>query len=910
MAFLSRLAALFRKRELDRRVDQEMLFHLEMQIEENIRRGMSPQEARRQARIAGGGLEQAKELHRDARGLPFLESLLQDIRFALRSFRKAPTFTATVLLTLALGIGVGTAIFSIINAVLLKPMPYRDPDRVVMLWNYSERVGLDLKRVRAGGVTMGAAEFLDRKRLSQSFENMAALRVRNRILASEEGAEQRMNGFAVSDSFFETLGVLPIMGRAFEPNEYIGDSDAIILQHSTWRTRFGADPDIIGKEIQFHYFDAPHRVVGVMPEGFAIFDRSVELFSPLDLRPWLNRPREYTFFTVVARLRDGFSVEQAQAEANLLTQQFARQYPNRQYEYETSVVIPIADDSTSDIAGPLRILFAAVGLVMLIVCANTASLLLGRASARTREIAVRSAIGAGKLRMVRQLLTESLALSLLGAAAGFGLAHLIVRHFQAIVPNRAGWGRALVHADWIAIDGVTAAFAIGISILAGLVFGILPALQAARTDPNVALKDAGAAGSSRRSRTRSLLVVVETALAVVLVCSAGLLVRSFIALHDEGPGFRAERRMSMLVELQNTPSAERLQELNGIQNLSEARRFRAETIGLRNQSLLERLAALPGVRGVATASQVMTDQNASLYFWVFRDGGPPSQPCEAFFRYVSPNYFQLLSIPLLEGRGFDERDTFNAEPVMVVSPQLVRSCFGDQRPVDARVQFSGETATAPNYRVIGVVDDLHEEGIDRDPLAVVYISTFQRPFANFRLIVHADSDPIALLPGLQKTIRDFDVGDTPTRFGEIYRLEDLVRDSAWKLNYSTFMLGSLAGLALLLAAIGVYGVLSQTVRQRTREIGLRMALGAERSEVQRMIVRQGLKPVALGLVLGLTAAAAVTRFLGSLLYGVEPLDPPTFIAVVAVLLGAAWLASYIPARRAAQVDPMAALRHE
>ncbi len=298
MALFSRLASLFRKRQLDDRVDEEMRFHLEMQIEENISRGMTPQEARRQARISSGGLEQAKELHRDARGLWFLESILQDVRFALRSFARSPTFTATLLLTLALGIGVGTAIFSIINAVLLKPMPYRDPDRLVMLWSYSQKFGPDLERVKAFGVTMGPNEFLDRKRLTRSFENMAVFRRADRLLAGQEEAELQMNGFAVSESFFETLGVQPVLGRTFLPEEYVGDPDAVILQYSTWQNRFGADPDIIGKEIQLHnygfgpprqggYYN-PHRVVGVMPEGFAIFDRSIELFTPLDLKQWLH----------------------------------------------------------------------------------------------------------------------------------------------------------------------------------------------------------------------------------------------------------------------------------------------------------------------------------------------------------------------------------------------------------------------------------------------------------------------------------------------------------------------------------------------------------------------------------------------------------------------------------------------
>ena len=911
--FASRFLALFQKRRLEQELDEELRLHLEMQIEDNIEDGMSPEEARYAARRTFGGIDQVKEEYRERRGLPFVESLVQDIRFALRSFRRSPTFTAAILITLTLGIGVGTAVFSIINAFLIKPMPYREPDRVVMLWDYSDDLGRSLEVVRSGGPTMGAADFLDRKRLSRSFSEMAAFRRYSNRLSRTEGEEQEMVGFAVTEGFFETLGVEPAMGRRFAPEEHsqkpgVGPaaSAVVILQHNAWSARFGGDPDILGKQIELS--GIPHAVVGVMPPGFALFNRSVEFFMPLDLSRFLKRPRDYTYFTVVARLRDGVTVEEAQAESDVITAQLASDYPSLHYEHRKLEVVRIAEDSAGHLREALSILFASVVVVMLIVCLNTAGLLLGRATSRTREIAVRRAIGAGQPRIIRQLLTESLLLSLVGAGAGFALAHLIVEHFQAIVPDPRGWGRALVQAEWIAADTWAAAFAVGVALAAGLFSGLAPALHAARVSPGTALAGATGVGPPRQARARNIVLCLEIALAVVLVCSAGLLCRSFIALYDQGPGFESQRRLSMAVVLRNSLPAELRRQIEETGPRGEVRRTWLAATSYARRRVLDRVRALPGVRDVALTNGIMTDSSSSLYLWVYRNGLPPHEPCEAVFRFVSTDYFSVMGIPLLKGRSFGDQDWLAEERAMIVSPQVVKECFAGQEPMHARVQFGGDTPTGPNREIVGVAGDLRERGIDKDPLPVVY-----EPFSgqvSFRLIVHADSDPLSLVPSIKEAIREVDKGGRATFFGVTRTLDGLVRDSAWKLNYSTLMIGSLAVLSLLLAAVGVYAALNEAVLQRTREVGLRMALGAERAEVLKMVLRRGLSIAAAGIALGLVAAAGLTRFLGSLLYGVEALDAPTFVGVAVVLLGAVLLASYIPARRAASVDPMAALRHE
>ncbi len=908
-SIVARIAAMFRRRELDERIDDELRFHIEMQTEENIRRGMSPCEARRQARIDSGGVEQVKEMHRDVRGWPFLESLFQDVRFALRSFAKSPGFTATVLVTLALGIGVGTAVFSIVNAILLKPLPYRDPDRVMMLWAYSDDLGLD--QVRKMGSAMGAAEFLDRKRHSRAFESMAAFRGWSELFGTENG-EIYLSGLKVSEGFFEVLGVDPILGRRFIPEEYTADNDGVvILQYNTWRSRFGADPEIIGKQVSFG--PTMHTIVGVMPPGFVLYSRGPEFLKPIDFTSWMNRPREYSFFNVIARLKEGVSVGQAQTEAEVLTNRMAQQYPGLRsyYEHRNHKVVPVSEDATGDLRPALAVLFGAVVVVMLIVCSNVANLMLGRASSRTREVAVRAAIGAGQLRLVRQLLTESLLLSLAGGAAGLGLAHLVVRHFQSMVPD-SGWGDLLVQAEGIGIDTTTTVFAAAIAVTAGLIFGIAPAIHTSRSDLNTLLKDAATSsvGGRAGSTSRSAFVVVETALAVILVCCAGLLIRSFVGLYDEGPGFQTERRAWIHVYPRNVLDEEREKELDGSLSRKDFSRAIQVAKNAHSERILERLVAFPGVRDVAINSYpAMTSSYVSTDLWVYRDGGPPREPCEVMPRYVSPNYFALMGIPVLQGRGFGSQDRLDSSRVMIASRQAARTCWSGSEPLDSHVQLGGQPK-GEKIRVVGLAGDVRDEGIDKDPLAVVYLPFVQDPKNAYALIVHADSDPAGLMPAMMQAIREVDSGVRDTWFLNNRTLEELVRDSAWKLNYSTMMLGSLAGLALLLAAIGVYGVLNETVRQRTREIGLRMAFGAEQSQVQRMILRQGLKPVVLGLVIGLLVAAGVTRFLGSLLFGVEPLDVPTFAGVVVVLLISALLAGYIPARRAASIDPMMALRHD
>ena len=538
--FWRRLLFFRRREQLEEELGEEMRFHLEMKIQDNIDAGMSAEEARRAARVQFGNGTLAKEDSREQWGILLLETLWQDLRFAWRSFRRSPGLTAAILATLALGIGVGTAIFSIVNAVLLEPLPYKDPSRLVAIArNFSGKPELNIN-------SMGAGEFLARRERSSTLRNIAVYRGSSWKMESEQ-ARRIISGIAVSDGFFDVLGVQPTLGRRFLPEDHAPGADlVVILLDGIWRTQFNADPTVIGKRYKF--WNSSATVVGVMPPGFAFAKRSVDYLTAVDLSQYTNMGFRYTFFQAVARLEDGVSIEQAQAEQDVLTSQFKQQYPAYRGTRQTDL-LPISEESAGEVRPALAVLFGAVAFIMLIVCANVANLLLGRALARRREIGVRAAIGAGRARLVRQLLTESLILSGGGGVIGFCLAQLMVAFFQDLAPDRSGFGGFLLQADSIRVDGTTLVFALGITVLAGLVFGIAPALRASRLDLASCLQSgARAAGGTVRDRVlRGSLVVAQTALAFVLVCGAGLLIRSTLTLYETGPGFQSQNRLQAAV---------------------------------------------------------------------------------------------------------------------------------------------------------------------------------------------------------------------------------------------------------------------------------------------------------------------------------------------------------------------------
>ena len=876
---------------------EETRSHIEIKTHENIARGMSPEEARRVARIKFGSLVTAREQSREAWGFGWLETLRQDLRYGARSLAKSPGFTAAVLATLALGIGVGTAIFSIVNAVLLEPLPYKDPSRLVAIAaNFSGKPELNIN-------SMGAGEFLARRERSSTLRNIAVYR--NSTWRIEVGADRRgLKGLQVSDGFFDVLGVEPALGRRFYAQDHLPRAElTVILLDGIWRRLFNADPAVVGK--RYRMWSSNATIVGVMPPGFAIAKRSVDYLTAVDLSIYTNRPFRHTWFRAVARLEDGVSIEQAQAEQDVLTSQFKQQYPaySRKGTRQADL-LPLSEESAGEVRPALAVLFGAVAFIMLIVCANVANLLLGRALARRREIGVRAAIGAGRARLVRQLLTESLILSGGGGVIGFCLAQLMVAFFQDLTPDRSGFGGFLLQADSIRVDGTTLVFALGITVLAGLVFGIAPALRASRLDLASCLQSgARAAGGSVRDRVlHGSLVVAQTALAFVLVCGAGLLIRSTLTLYETGPGFQSQNRLQATVSWSPVVGEQRLQELRENLDNDELGRELGARTQLRAQALRERLLSVPHVRDVALSALPAMGPRPSEV-GLPRSAATPNG-CAVIPKLVSDNFFSVMGIPVLEGRAFQPWDRMGTQPVVVLSRQAVRNCGAGARVVGSEVDF---WKLGPSVRVIGVVDDVRYEGVDTPGRSSAYALLRQVGAWGFHLIVQTDSKELSVVPGVREAILEV---DPHAVIQDIRPLDHLVQDSAWKLNYSTLMLGGLAGLSLLLAAVGVYGVLSEMTRRRTAEIGLRMALGADSGQILRSVLRQGVALVGAGVVVGIAGAAGLTRFLGSLLFKVEPLDPWTFGAVAAVLLGAALFASYLPARRAASVDPMAAIRHE
>ena len=700
----------------------------------------------------------------------------------------------------------------------------------------------------------------------------------------------------------------PALGRRFLPEDHAPGADlTVILQDGIWRTQFNADPAVIGSQHKFWNSNA--TIVGVMPPGFVFYKRNLDYLTAADLERFTDNPFRYTYFRTVARLAERVSIAEAQAEQDVLTAQFKDQYPSYE-EGRESKLVPISEDSAGEVRPALTALFGAVTFLMLIVCANVANLLLGRASGRVREMGVRAAIGAGRARLVRQLLTESLILSVVGGVVGFGIAQIIVKYSQAMAPDRSGWGSFLVQADSIGIDRATFAFAVAVTFLAGLAFGVAPAVRASRLDVNSTLKS-GSRGSGGRRRDRFLrnsLVVVQTALAFVLVCGAGLLIRSSSALYESGPGFQTRDRLQVQVRWSSAISQQRQQTLRESLNREEFRRERNLATLLRAESLKQRLLALPQVRDVALSAMPAMGPRASTVALVVDPSlDTTSEPCEVIPKFVSPNFFAVMGIPLLEGRSFQPSDRLGTQPVMILSRQAVRDCADGSSVVDSETHFEGGWVFKRSLRVVGVAGDVNYDGIDMPGRSAAYASLSQIGAWGFGLILHTDTDPLSVVPAVKEAIFEADPAAVIT---DIRALDSIVRDSAWKLNYSMMMLAVLAALSLLLAAVGVYGVLSEMVRRRTREIGLQMALGASRAQVLGTVLREGLGLVGVGVAIGLVAAAGLTRFLGSLLFEVEPLDLPIFAAVAFVLLGTALLASYIPARLAASVDPMTALRHE
>ncbi|HEX6598287.1 MAG TPA: ABC transporter permease [Gemmatimonadaceae bacterium] len=801
--------------------------------------------------------------------------MLADLKYAWRTIRRSPGFALAVVLTLALGIGANSAIFSVVHGVLLRPLPYGQPNQLVRIYGRYPEFG------RTG---TSLPDFQDWRAQSHSFEQMAA-RYNAAFVLTGEGEPERVIADRVTANFLTTFGVRPLVGRSFLPEEEQvgGDDRVVILDYGYWQRRFAGDERIVGRQIQLS--GQPYQVVGIAPKNFRI-ERDVDLYAPA--RADTTLPRRAEFMDVYARLKPGVSVQQADADVAAVNRHLAEEYPRTNATIR-SEVIGLQDDLVSGVRPALLAFMGAVALVLLIACANVANLLLARAATRDREVAVRVALGAGRGRLMRQLLTESVVLALIGGALGLAMATWAVAAVRStdvqFIPRQAE----------IAIDGTIVAFTIVLSVVTGLLFGLAPALRLSRGSLHATLREGarGATGGSL-ARVRGALVLGEVAVALMLLVGAGLLIRSFDKLTKVDLGFDPSNVLTYSVTF---PSA----------------KFRdRDQAGPLYTSLLERARTLPGVQQAALSADLPMDGAGYLSFDIegrpSRPARPGAAPEDMQPFAVSPDYFATMHIPLKRGRLITAEDRAGATRVAVISEEAVRRFFSDGRdPIGSRITFGNPADSSGWMTIVGVVGNIAQEGVTAKPYAQLYQSIDQSPTRVVHVLLRTDRDPLLLASSVRGTVRSV---DPDLLVNDIQTLENRVSQNIARPRLSVLLLGAFSVIALLLAAIGIYGVMAYTVAQRTREIGVRMALGADPHEVKQLVVRQGMRPALVGVVVGLVAAFAATRLIASLLYGVSAVDPVTFVLVPLFLIAVALLATYLPARRATRVPPTVALQTE
>lgn len=873
-------------------IADELSQHLEDQYEQALSGGASEEEARQAVLTElNEGDVLAPALKRVERRVPqnpiqmgtekktnMIADLRQDIRYGLRMLLKNPAFTAIAVLALALGIGANTAIFSVVNTLLLRPLPYKNPDQLVVIWENAAHLGFPKN-------TPSPANFLDWQKQATLFEGMGAFAERTFNLTGV-GEPERLEGRRVSANLFDLLGVKPILGRNFVPDEDKPGTKVALLNESLWRRRFGSDPAVIGRALALN--GESYTVVGVLPNSVrlpAFGNWRDQVWVPLAFTAEESASRGNHYLEVIGRMKSGVKLPQARAEMETIAARLAQQYPEENTRIG-SVVNPLHEEIVGNMKPALLILLGAVAFVLLIACANVANLLLARAAARHKEIALRLALGADRVRLTKQLLVESVMLSLLGGMVGLAFAYAGLQVMTRFIPAD------LAHADMIAIDGKVLVFTLLIALVTGLVFGLAPASQATRFNLNDTLKEGGresGAGTGGK-RLRSALVIAEVAVSFLLLIGAGLLINSFMHLRNLDPGFRADHLLALNVDLS---------EIKYPDNPRRVAFF---------DEVVRRIQALPGVRSVAVAGNLPFTYNGdSMPIGV--EGvpdPPPDQHPDVIYRAVGPGYFSTMGIPLVRGRDFNEQDSLDATPAVVVSEKTAKFYWPNSDPIGKRIKNGSTTTDSPWRTVVGVVKDVRQNDFVAEPKMQMYFTYRQlRSLMPNALIVRTAVDPLSLASSVRNAIWAVDKDQT---VANIDSMEHIVAGAVARQRFSMLLLAIFAGVALVLAAVGIYGVMSYSVAQQTREIGIRMALGAQRSDVLKMTVKQGLKLVGLGLVIGLVAAFILTRVMATLLFGISATDPLTFFSISLVLLAVAILASYIPALRATRVDPMIALR--
>ncbi|HKO05068.1 MAG TPA: ABC transporter permease [Candidatus Acidoferrales bacterium] len=808
-----------------------------------------------------------------------VETLLQDVRYALRMLRKSPAFTAVAILTLALGIGANTAIFSVFDPLILRPLPIRDLDRLVKVSETRPAQGVEHNEV-------AVANYLDWRAQSNVFESLGAFAWWTVNLAGIENPE-RLQGFKVTPEFFPAMGMTPLMGRAFLPEEGVAGNDhEIILSYGCWQRRFGGDPQIIGKSLLLS--DVSRTVVGVMPREFN-YPPGGEMWAPLPMNPNSPGARQSHYLYVVGRLRPGVTVEAAQAQLGTIGQRLEKEYPKTNAGWGVGVV-PLLNDVVRDYRPALVLLLASVGFLLLIACANVANLTLAKAAARRRELTLRATLGAGRGRLARQLLTESVLLGMCGGALGVGFALVGVALLPGLFPS--SFLQSIPGAEKIGVNLPALGFTFLLSLGTGMVFGIAPALRASNPDLHGSLKQAAvqSGGSARQNRVRGGLVTGEISLAVVLLAGAGLMVRSFVGLLDVNPGFQTGHILTMEV------------------SLSRARYPDEQKAAAFFAQLVERVRALPGVES-AGAANIMPLEGENGTTGILIEGRPaplPGQFHEVNYRSVTPGYLTTLGISMLRGRGITEQDTAGSPRVILLNQAAVERYFAGQDPVGMHVRFDEEGGTQPWMTVAGIVPDIRNE-LNRRAAPEVYVALAQNVEYSMYVSVRTAGDPAGIGAAVRAQVKSLDK-DQP--IAHLRTFEEARAQSVFNQRIPTLLLGIFAVLALTIASVGVYGLISFLVSQRSHEFGVRAALGAQKSDVFRLVIGEGARMVLLGLAIGLAAALALTRAMEGLLYGVSARDPWTYATIAALLAATGLLACYIPARRATRVDPLVALRYE
>ena len=854
-----------------------------MRIEDNIRAGLSPEDARRQARIKLGGVEQTKEEFRRQRGVPMIEDLWKDLRYGARGMVRQPAFTIVAVITLALGIGANTAIFSVVNDLLLRPLPYRDAERLVMLWE----VAPDGTRQNV----TSRANFRAWREQATAFEGMAAFSDQRLNLTGDADPEEVSVQLATPE-LFQVLGVEPLLGRGLTPDDARpGSPNVAVLSHGIWQRRFGGDPQVVGKPITIN--GASVTVVGVLPAGFQWHLRKLSgTGKPAEIWTVLAMPTEGPatlgrFLSVVARLKTGVSLEQASSEMKIIAARREQDAPQYNKGF-TAEVIPLREQFVGNVRPALLILLGAVGLVLLIACANVANLMLVRAATRQKEIALRTALGAYRGRIVRQLLTESLLLALLSSLLGLGLAWWGIKALVAISP------RDLVNLQGVGINITVLAWTLAISLATGIIFGLVPALEATRLNLSDALKEGGkgtGGQSSRSSRLRNVLVIAEVALALILLVGAGLMVKSFARLQKIDTGFNTENVLTMVVRLPGRKYREDSQVVTF---------FRQATA---------RIRALPGVRDVGAVNYLPLYGGLAASTTFMIEGQPelpPGQRPKTNVRVSDPGYFSAMGIPLLRGRNFTDQEAVEAKHVVLISKSLAERYFPGEDPLGKRITVPMSEKPVPT-EVIGMVGDVRYDSLTDQAEPTVYLPHPELTYGFMTLVIRTDGDPAAMAPAVRGELMAMDP-DQPV--SDVRTMDQVMAETVSRPRFNTLLFGLFAGLATLLAGVGIFGVMNYSVTLRTRELGIRMALGAQPGRVLMLILRQGLLLTLIGIGIGLAGALALTRVISGLLFGVDATDPATFAAIVLLLAAVSLVACYIPARRATKVDPLIALRYE